>query len=277
MRRAAAVVVLVLLAPACTTAKYASLPEPKASKTGPTPPTTAPPDLEQIALPGVAGTTTTAKVALGPGPVTIVGRVDGPDGPVSGATVELVRWVGNRYATTRVPTATDGTWNAANVLGGEYRIRAWFAPLYGMDRGQTIFVDGSRPPSVNLRVDRVSGTVIDAAVAPDPPMVNQPTNLAVRVATREVDSGGFIRTAPVIGTSVTLSGSGAWSTQSTNPGTTGNDGVAHFTLRCLSAGTQPLSASLSDGTAQPLSIAACIAAPTSTSSTSSPSTTSTTR
>lgn len=274
MRRV--LVVVLLLATACTTSKYAPLPEPKSSKGEPTSSTTTPLDLEQVPLAGVRGTTTTSNVVIGPGPVTIVGRVDGPDGPIAGATVELVRWVGNRFAALRVPTATDGTWNATNLLGGEYRIRAWFAPLYGMDRGQTLFVAVGNPPSVNLRVDRVSGTTIDAAIAPDPATVGQPANLGVRVATREVDSGGFIRSAPAVGVSVTLTGSGAWSTQSSNPSVTGSEGVARFVVRCLAPGPQPLSATLSDGTSQPLDLGPCSPAPASTTSTSSSSTTSTT-
>src|SRR5437899_6439356 len=128
MRRVTIAVALVLLAGCSADAKYAALPVPKTSPGEATTTTSTPPrNFEDIALPGVGGTTTTEAPRVGPGPATIVGRVDGPDGPVPGAIVELDRWTGDRFASVQVPTAADGTWNVQHVLGGRYRVRAWLA------------------------------------------------------------------------------------------------------------------------------------------------------
>src|SRR5205085_4379220 len=124
MRRAIALAVVVVAVAACSGSKYSPLPEPETSK-GSTATTTTVPDLEQVGLPGANGTTSTSAPALGPGPITIHGRVDGPDGAVTGAVVEVARAVGTRLATARVATNLDGTWSVPQVLGGRYRIRAW--------------------------------------------------------------------------------------------------------------------------------------------------------
>jgi len=277
MRRVVVTVALVLVAGCSANSKYAALRPPKTVKLGPTTSSTASPNLDEIALPGVAGTTTTTPTRIGPGPVTIVGRVDGPDGPVAGAIVQLDRMVGDRVVSLQVPTAADGTWNAQNVLGGRYRIRAWMAPTLAMAQGQLVFVDARNPPGVTLRLDRFTGTVIDAAIAPNPPTVGQSTNLSVRVVLRQVDTQGFVRNVPEAGVTVTLTGSGSWSTSSGNPSSTGSDGVASFVMQCLQEGDQPLSAELPDGTAQPLNLPPCSSpASTTTTAGTSSNTTSTT-
>jgi hypothetical protein len=276
--RGVAAVLLVAAAAACTSDDpFSSLPEPKTVVTEPTTSTTEV-DLSGVPLPGVAGTTTTT-IAIGPGPLTIVGRVEGPDGAVGGAIVQLERIVGDEVATTRVPTAADGTWNAANVLGGRYRIRAWRTPDLATAKPSLVFLDSGDPQrAVPLHLDAVGGVHVDAAMAPEPPTVDEPANLKVRVAQRTVDADGVVRDSPAIDVTVGLAGTGRWSVSSSNPSITGSDGSVVFRLTCRDAGPQPLSAQLSDGTTFPLSLQACVDnTPTSTTSPVSTSTTSTTR
>jgi hypothetical protein len=212
--------------------------------------------LEKVQLPAVGGTTTTAPVSVGPGPATIVGRVDGPDGPVAGARVQLERLVGDRFASIRVPTAADGTWNAQGVLGGRYRIRAWLAPELGMAEAALTFVEASKQATVVLELERFGQVAIDAAIAPNPPVVDEPVNLAVRVRSRQVDGNGVVRDVPTSGVVVTLSGSGSWSGDDTS--VTGGDGVARFELECAKKGSQRLTATLDDGTSRSLDLPACV-------------------
>jgi hypothetical protein len=263
MRRLLPVVLAVVVAAAAcgTPSRYADLKAPKSAEHESVTTSTVA-DLEKVTLPGVGGTTTTRPVAIGPGPATIVGRVDGPDGPVAGATVQLERFVGDRVATLRVPTAADGSWNAQGVLGGRYRIRAWLAPTLGMAAGLLTFVDSTKRTSVNLKLDSYEHTTIDAAIAPNPPVVGQPTNLAVRVRTRDVDGAGFVHDNPASGVTVTLTGSGSWSATSSGAAATGADGVARFELVCQASGSQPLTAQLADGTTQDLQLPACVDPPT---------------
>jgi hypothetical protein len=269
------IALLVLLAACSSDDPFAKLPTPEVVDVASTT-TTSEPDLTVVPLAPVLGSTTTS-VALGPGPMTIVGRIDGPDGSsVAGAVVQLERVVGDGSASTRVPTAPDGTWNLENVLGGRYRIRAWKAPDL-VSRTQVIFIESAPQRVVEVALEEVGGIRVDAAVAPDPPIVDEQVNLKVRVAERSVDRDGLVTDVPVSRVSVTLEGSGDWDVDSSNPSTTGSDGSAIFRLTCERAGTQPLFAALSGGDSYALSISACVD-PTSTATTSSTSssTTSTT-
>jgi hypothetical protein len=263
------------LAVACSSNyRFSSLPDPKPVVTQPTTSTTEI-DFTKAPLNGVRGSTTTV-VAIGPGPLTIVGRVEGPDGAVvPDAIVQLERVIGSSSAETRVPTATDGTWNAANVLGGRYRIRAWRAPDLATLRPQIVFLASGPQRAVNIKLDALGGVRVDSAIAPDPPLVGESTNLKVRVAERSVTADGVIHDAPVAGSSVALSGSGDWEVSSANPSTTGGDGSTIFRMQCLDDGPQPLAATLETGQSFALSIPACF--DPSTTTTTSTSTTSTTR
>ena len=217
---------------------------------------TIPGGLGRVALPGVPGTTTTAPAAIGPGRVTIVGRVDGPDGPIANARVRLERITDAGVAAIEVPTAADGTWNAANVLGGRYRIRAWQAPAFGMLRAQVVFIESPGERPLVLRLDRFEGTRIDAVVAPAP-VVGELVNLKVRVATRRVDDRGYVRYVPSFGVTATLTGPGAWNVRSPNPQFTDPEGSVVWELECLQAGPQPLSVFLDGGESDSLDLPPC--------------------
>lgn len=273
VRVLAVLALLVFLAACSTTSKYAPLPVPEDGDAAPTTATTARPDLDDIALPAVPGRSNPPPVVLGPGPVTILGRVDGPDGPVAGAIVQLERLVGTAVAGTRVPTAPDGTWNLQNVLGGQYRIRAWLPPTFAMERAQLVFVEAPKPKAVILRLDRFEGIRVDAALAPNPPTVDQEANLKVRVAQRQVGEDGRIRSVPIAGTQVVLSGSGSWSVRSSSTGFTGSDGAVTFRVVCRDPGVQPLSVVLDNGDVRALQLPGCVAEVPTTTTTSVTSTT----
>jgi hypothetical protein len=278
MRRALGLALVLLAAALAACSKgdpFSALPTPKTVVTDPTT-TTSEVDLTGVPLRPVDGATTTT-VALGPGPMTIVGKVEGPDGAVvAGAIVQLERIVGDSSAIAKVPTAADGTWNLAKVFGGRYRIRAWREPDLATAKPQVVFLDAGPDRAVSLHLDAVGGVRVDSAIAPDPPVVGEQINLKVRVAERSVDHDGIVRDVPRAGEFVTLSGSGDWSVGSPNPSTTGGDGSTIFRLTCGDTGSQPLFATLSTGESYPLVIPPCIEAATTTTSTSS-STTTTTR
>lgn len=273
MRGLAVLTALVLLVGCSSNDPFDELPEPDPVDLESTT-TTVAEDFSAVPLAPVQGSTSTT-VALGPGPMTIVGHVEGPDGVVSGAIVELERLVGDGSASTRVPTAADGTWNLENVLGGRYRIRAWKVPDL-VSAPQIVFIETTGQRAVDLQVETVGGARVDVAVAPDPPIVDEAVNLKVRVAERTVDADGLVRDEPVAGATVRLDGTGDWDVDEPNPSTTGGDGSALFRATCEDSGPQPLFATFTDGSSYALAIAACVeATPTSTSTTSS-TTTSTT-
>src|SRR5207248_11356732 len=111
-------------------------------------------------------------------------------------------------------------------------------------------------PGVNLQVTQYTGTTVMPAIAPNPPIVGDPANLAVQVTTVVVDPTGIVRFTPMVGVQVDLQGAGSWQLQSSSTEFTDASGTAIWQLTCTSAGAQPLSASV-NGTGYPLSLPAC--------------------
>jgi len=277
-------VVLVLLAAGCgSKVPLAMKPLPKPKDVPLESVTTAPPaDLAETKLPAARGTTSTV-VVLGPGPLTLTGRVDGPDGVVPGASVRVERVVGGVASGADLITGPDGTWVLPNVLGGRYRVRAWQAPALAMERAKVFFVGTSLAAPIVLRVDRYQGRTVDEAMAPSPPPLGQPVELRVRVSTRAVAGNGRVSAAPAPGVQISLAGSGQWQSDSPVTTFTGDDGVAVWQVRCQAPGKQPLSVVLDGVDAVALDVGDCIdysttttSSTTPTATTSSTSTTSTT-
>ena len=227
--------------------------------------TSVPIDYSGVALAAVAGTTTTTEVVIGPGRLTLAGRVDGPDGPVAGATVRVERLVGDSKATVDVVTDEGGGWNLAGVLGGRYRIRGWRVPDLAGIEPQILFVPGEGTSEVVLAVERFGGTVVETAMAPTPPVVGQRTSLRVRVSQRSVDSDGVVATVPSAGSAVRLEPAGGWGVEGpsallTDGEGTEGEGGATFTVACRTPGPQPLSVTLPDSVVA-LGLPDCVAPP----------------
>src|SRR5438067_11007718 len=83
--------------------------------------TTSVVDFSTVQLAGVSGRTTTTSIPLGPGGASISGTVNGPNGPVPGATVHVERLVGDGVGATDVASNAAGQFLVPNVLGGRYR------------------------------------------------------------------------------------------------------------------------------------------------------------
>ena len=223
--------------------------------------TTVPGDHRDVPLAPVEGTTTTSAVVVGPGAAVLAGRVDGPDGPVAGATVLLERLVGGDAARLDVLTGADGTWRAPDVLGGRYRVRAWRQPDLAGSEPQLLFVAGTGTAELVLRVDPVAGGVVDLAVAPDPPAVAERTNVVVRVAERTVDADGVVRTVPRPGVIITLAAASGWVADSPLSALTDETGSATFTLVCQAPGEHGLLATVEPDQIVPLAPPECVQPP----------------
>src|SRR5438270_5862699 len=257
MRRSAAVVLLMFLAGAMLAA---------CSKKGgydfPPPPSTIPdeqttvPDFSSVQLARVAGRTTTT-IDNAPGQAHISGFVVAPQGAVPGATVHAERLVGDAVLALDVATNPDGSFHIDNVQGGRYRLRAWRVPDLALTTPQVFFLNGNEnKQGVNLQVTQYTGTNVTPAIAPNPPIVGNPTNLAVQVTTVVVDPTGIVRATPVANTQVDLQGGGSWQLQSPATEFTDASGTAIWRLTCTSAGTQPLSATV-NATGYPLNLPPC--------------------
>ncbi|HEY4411193.1 MAG TPA: hypothetical protein VGO87_15055 [Acidimicrobiia bacterium] len=240
---------------ACAPGAVSALPPPPS--TAPSRSTTTTPDLTGIALPGVPGRTTIPGVAMGPGHATLSGTVSGSGGPVGGATVEVQRLVGDASATARVTAGPDGRWSLPNILGGRYRVRAWRVPDQTMATPAILFLGGGENRTLGLGVQSFSGPVVTSAVAPNPPVANQPANLVVEVSNEAVDAQGVGRADPAAGVSAQLSGTGAWQVTSPNPTTTDRGGQVTWHLTCEAGGTQPLGVSVNGAAPVPIDVPAC--------------------
>jgi hypothetical protein len=237
-RLTAAVVCLGLALAACAGGGY-SVPEPDALPKAPD--TTAAQDFSSVVLAGVPGRTTTTVATIGPGSANLQGTVAGPDGPVNGAIVHLERIVDGGMAVADVRSNPDGTWKAANILGGRYRIRAFLAPELALVKPSVFFLGGTESKQLAITLQRYTGLVAAASIAPSPPLVDELANLVVRVATQTVDATGVVRAAGAPGAQVQLVGSGQWRVESANnPAITDEGGNVQWQVRCRSAGTQPL-------------------------------------
>lgn len=222
---------------------FEPLPEPE-NRPAPTTSTTAQPDFRNVVLAPVNGTTSTTEVVIGPGPSTISGWVEGPDGPVEGATVRLERLVRDASAGLDVTTGPDGGWQAAGVLGGRYRIRAWRSPDLAMIEPQILFVEAARPGAVALVLERLQALAIDTALAPDPPQVGTRVNLLVRISSQIVDDDGVVRATPQPGVTVVLGTGSGWTAEPPVQANTDVAGSVTFTLVCRAAGPQALMVTL---------------------------------
>jgi len=230
---------------ACASAEVKALKPPPALKPLKSDTTIPAPDYSRVRLAGVAGKMRT-NVVLGPGEARLSGTVVGPGGPVAGANVHVERLVGDAAASADVTAAPDGGWSLPGVLGGRYRVRAWRAPDMALLEPQVFFVEATEARQVSLVVQRFGDTSSASDVAPDPPTVDQPTNLAFRVFRRVVDGGGTVRSAPLVGVPAELGGPGQWSIVSPNPLVTNASGGAEWSLVCLAPGAQPLTVTIGE-------------------------------
>jgi hypothetical protein len=257
VRRPATVVVLVVMAAAVFVACSK-----KSGYDFPPPPSTTPdeqttvPDFSSVHLAGIPGHPTTT-IDNSPGQAHIAGFVVAPQGAVPGATVHIERLVGNAVLALDVATNPDGSFHADNVQGGRYRLRAWRVPDLALTTPVIFFLNGTENKTgVNLQVQQYTGTNVAPAIAPSPPTVGDPANLAVQVTTVVVDPTGIVRATPVTGVQVDLQGAGSWQLQSPATEFTDATGTAIWRLTCTSTGAQPLSVSV-NATNYPLNLPAC--------------------
>ena len=122
--------------------------------------------------------------------------MNGPKGPVSGATVRVEHLVGDQPPPIDVVTGPDGRWDLPNIAGGRYRVRAFMAPLLAQTEAQILFLNDGEQSNLDLNVESFSAPVVVAAVAPDPPQLNKPLTLVVRVARKTVDADGSCGASP---------------------------------------------------------------------------------
>jgi hypothetical protein len=234
--------------------------------------TTSLADFSSVSLGTVAGHPN-VKVTLGPGQATLNGTVTGPDGAVPGATVHIERIVDGALASTDVGTQPDGTWTLPNLLGGEFRVRAWLAPDLSLTAPALIFMAATDTKRVDLVLSRYSGTQVGASVAPNPPIIDEPASIVVEVTTSVVGPDGVVRATPSPAASVQIFGTGQWQVDGSSTETTNAAGLAEWRATCTALGPQPLSVVVNAGDVVQLNLPACSPVPPTTTTTVATSTT----
>ncbi len=211
---------------------------------------------------------TTTTVAFGEGTVTLEGTVEGPDGPVPGATVRFERVVGEQSAERSVITNNSGRFKLANVPGGRMRVRAWKVPDVAMARNIVVFA--SETTKLTLKVERFATTDVRWAAAPASPIEGQPVNLVVQVSRRLVDDEGVIGFEQITGMAVRLVPLGALQPEGANERLTDDTGRASFPMRCNAVGAATIRAQLASGEDATLELPSCAPVPTTTTTTIAP-------
>jgi hypothetical protein len=190
----------------------------------------------------------------------IQGTVLGPDGPVEGATVRLERVVGFDFGRLDVVTDKAGRFDARDLLGGRFRVRAWVtADALATVEPQLTFLpatDGAR--TVDVAIVRRDGLFIEGALDVATPAVNQPAPFTALIAQELVDDQGVVRGRGIPAALVRLlPGAGV--------GVTGGlvapsdaDGFVHFTLTCLALGVFTVDLD-SSGVQRTITLPECVA------------------
>jgi len=240
---------------------------PRPAATSPAPTTTIARDMTGVSLAGVGGQVSD-KVTVGPGAATISGTVVGPSGPVAGGVVEVERLVGDAVGAVQVTAAPDGTWTLPQVLGGRYRVRAWRAPDLAQVTPEIFFLNQADTKSLTLMLRQFDAVNVSAAIAPNPPIINEPASLAVLVSNQVVSTGGVVSSQAVTGASVQLAAGGPWATADPNPATTGAGGTVTWLVVCTQPGAQPLAVVVNAVNTYSLNLPPCGVPPTTTIATS---------
>jgi hypothetical protein len=245
-----AFVLMVFVVRGCSTADVPLLHPPEGVTLPAAAATSAPADLTGVQLAGVDGTTTVLPIAA-TGTSHLSGGVNGPQGPVPGATVRVEHLVDGNPPPIDVVSGPDGRWDLNGIAGGRYRVRAFLPPALAQTEAQIFLLGDGEQRTLDLTLDSFAGLALAAAVAPDPPALNQPFTLVIRVARKTVDTDGVVRSQPVLNGAVVLTGVQGWSVRGSSSVFTDGNGDAIFTLDCRAAGASQVQVSVRPTPSEP--------------------------
>ncbi|MCA1842728.1 MAG: hypothetical protein LC792_05960, partial [Actinobacteria bacterium] len=171
--------------------------------------------------------------------------VDTEGAPVPGALVRATYYGDvNKPEVIEALSLDDGTYRFDQVLGGRWRLRAWKAPELATLEDNVFFLGYTEQHQLDLRVKAAADYVVTSSMAPNPPFIGAPVELAVLVMSQSVDSEGVVHRSPVGGAAVTLNIFGKWSPAGDPTQGTDYNGRAAWTLTCNEVGQQQISATV---------------------------------
>lgn len=224
----------------------------------------ASPDLRTATIDPVGSSTPAApETVLGGGLASFSGTVNGPDGPVVGATVRLERHTTSGIATTQTSTDGSGNWSATGLAGGRWRVRSYLPNTYTSGPAQVFFLANDDDVRVDTVLTGPSLAPVINLVGPEETFVDVPYTFAVTVGIRQVDAEGRIVVLPAPGAEVVVVATTSALT-SADVVVADGGGASRFALTCQILGTPTLSVSVSVGGlahSSGLSLAPCVSIP----------------
>jgi hypothetical protein len=225
--------------------------------------TTIGPDFSNTPLPvATSPKTTVSTIKFAVGRVTMMGVVQGPDGPVEGAVVRVERLIDDQLASIDVTTNDKGVYRLDRIQAGRVRVRAFRPPDLIALEPIVAFAAGTFKQELN--VERFDQTSIQWSLAPSEPRVHEPANIVVQVSRQTVGADGVLRQLPVPAVGVTVTPLGLLQADLIQESLTNERGRVQVALRCLGVGGSDLQVGLATGESAKISPPVCREVPTTT-------------
>jgi hypothetical protein len=207
------------------------------------------PDTRNAVLLAAPGKAKATPIPVTGGRSTITGTVNGPDGPVVGATVRIERFVGTASGSIQVGTDGGGRFVVSQAMGGRYRVRAWLQPDLSTFSAPTGFVADGDSLDLSPSLERHNAVTLQLAGTTATLTMGEPSGVKALLVRETVDADGIVRPAGVVGSVITLVAPEGITINPTNPATSDADGAATWVIVCTSVGSHQLSASSPEGSA----------------------------
>jgi hypothetical protein len=254
---AAAISFCLLAGAACSSGDGKTLPAPRPSSTTTT---TVAVDFSEVALAPIApGKAPPVTRPPGPGTASIAGKVvDTSGAPVPQALVRATYFLDPaKPDVIEALSGDDGRYRFDRLYGGRWRIRAWKAPVMATLEQPAFFLSAGEQKALDLKVRAVPDLEVTSRMAPDPPLVGWPAELAVLVVSQTVNPEGKVERSPVGATEVALTAGSSWAVEGPSAKLTDADGTARWTMYCGDEGVH--TASLTVAAREfPLTLPSCL-------------------
>ena len=186
-------------------------------------------------------TTTQPPTTVEPPPIyggtaQLTGLVTGPDGGVPFAAVRLERHTREGTVAKDLVTDRNGRWNAARLVGGRYRVWAWSSQDdLAMPASEVFFLDDGAVRRTDLPLEEIDPEPRVTLTDRGDIYVGLSGTVAISITAQTVDPDGRVVISGLPGTLVAFDAS---SGVVTSPAfaLTDDDGVARFTVDCLTEG-----------------------------------------
>lgn len=172
--------------------------------------------------PGTAGSTTVA-----PEPES---------SPLESGVVRLERHTTAGVGVLDLAVDDQGRWEADELPGGRYRIRAWIPGIATSGGSQVFFLAEGELSTHRIELFAIDPTPQLQLVDGGPMYVGLDSRVGVVASRQWIDDEGYSVTGPMAGVSVTLSVSGPLVLESSETAGTDSRGLASFGVRCTQPG-----------------------------------------